>query len=273
MKILGIDQSLTNIGINFLKIEINYYLELNNYLIKLNELINLLNSKSQSINNIKKKMLNKNFNFFNELDDKKIKYTIKEKEKIKILYTNLLEEQKNFINKFNNEFKHFNLFNKNISIYNFIINIKNNTYLLNSKEKDILRLNEYENNYINIINNNKIDNKINFICGIEGYSYNSKTSTRSLFELGELAGMLKLNNLKFGIKTIIVPPAILKKFMTNKGNSQKEEIKIIMKKRTEIVFKEKKDDDLYDALGISLFVYFLPFLNINDQIKIKIINN
>lgn len=129
-----------------------------------------------------------------------------------------------------------------------------------TKLKGIQRLHSIKNMY-----NRKIDclKSKNIICCMEGYAYNT-TNTRSVFELGELGGMIKLYNFESNYSTLIVSPSSLKKFISYKGNSDKIEMKNAI---NEVFSLEFENDDIYDAFSLSLYLYVFPFLAFTEQIK------
>ena len=53
---------------------------------------------------------------------------------------------------------------------------------------------------------------------VEGYSYNS---TNQAFRIGEATGILKLQLHRYGYEVEVVPPTVVKKFATGKGNADK----------------------------------------------------
>jgi crossover junction endodeoxyribonuclease RuvC len=57
---------------------------------------------------------------------------------------------------------------------------------------------------------------------LEGYSFGSKG--RSLFQIGELGGVVRLKLWREGIAFAEVPPTVLKKLATGKGNASKDEV-------------------------------------------------
>jgi len=57
---------------------------------------------------------------------------------------------------------------------------------------------------------------------MEGYSYGSKGSR--VFEIGENSGILKLKLFSNGIPFRVVPPTVIKKHATGKGNASKDEM-------------------------------------------------
>ncbi len=56
-------------------------------------------------------------------------------------------------------------------------------------------------------------------AALEGYSYDS---VGRVFELGEIGGVIKVLLLERGIKYVVVPPVILKKFATGTATASKE---------------------------------------------------
>lgn len=60
------------------------------------------------------------------------------------------------------------------------------------------------------------------VAVLEGYSFGSKG--RSVFDIGELGGVIKLMLHERGIPFAIVAPTTLKKYATGKGNSPKDAV-------------------------------------------------
>lgn len=87
-----------------------------------------------------------------------------------------------------------------------------------------------------------------YVC-IEGLSYGSTRSTKSIFELAGLNYLIRamiLELFRSSVTLIISPPSVIKKFATGKGNANKEEIIESFK----IAFKDfelPKLDDISDA--------------------------
>ena len=98
-------------------------------------------------------------------------------------------------------------------------------YLISTKKNNINKSIDYTLRMIDIINN--IDylikqfNKKNILIGIEGVSFGSKGV---LADLGGLSHLLQYYFITNQIKFYIIPPTVVKKFFTNKGNASKMEM-------------------------------------------------
>ena len=55
---------------------------------------------------------------------------------------------------------------------------------------------------------------------IEGYSFGSQG--RATFSIGELGGVIRLELHRAGVPWLLVPPSVLKKWATGKGNADKD---------------------------------------------------
>lgn len=80
---------------------------------------------------------------------------------------------------------------------------------------------------------------------IEGYSFGSQHRGQSI---AELTGIIKHYLNQSLLKTYIVPPTVLKKFMTGKGNSDKN---IMLLKIYKKYGKEFTNDDEADAFALA----------------------
>jgi len=264
MKIIGVDQSLSNTAIfslNLLYEPEQYASAYQNFLETLSHLILALNVRPNEYNLLVKSQEKKGMSFLKFLMDSK--YTDKDKLVIKSLFIKLCVIQtkiETIFTKYHQLFKDFNEV-KQIKIDD-ILNYE--YHLLTSNAKGVIRLIDYQKNYIKILEKEKDI----VLLGLEGYSYNSSI-TRSLFELGELTSVFKIANHNLNIPTMIIPPALLKKVIALKGNANKDVMKEMILKRINLNFKNKKDDDLFDAFAIALFNLFLPFWDI-DTILLKI---
>jgi len=92
----------------------------------------------------------------------------------------------------------------------------------------------------------KICKKVNpHVVIMEDYSFGSRG--RSIYQYGELVGIIKqyfhINNLK----CITIPPSSLKKFVTGKGNASKEDMCAAAQARFGRSFDAKKENDECDA--------------------------
>lgn len=69
---------------------------------------------------------------------------------------------------------------------------------------------------INLLKGNEVDEVF-----IEGYAFNA---VGRVFQIAENTGILKYKIWKEGIPCTVVPPTVIKKFVTGKGNANKESI-------------------------------------------------
>jgi len=89
---------------------------------------------------------------------------------------------------------------------------------------------------------------------IEDYSYGSQG--RSIYQLGELHGVIKLALYNMRIPFITISPANIKFAATGSGNSKKEEVISNIISKYKISFSvEGKVDDLYDAYVTCMLLY------------------
>lgn len=269
LNIIGIDQSLSKVGASTIEIDNEYAEKLKNYILILKSFLDVFSKKSTNLKKLTEKSKLKKFDFLDFL--KGCKYTIKDLNELELIYKDLLTLQKEIVEN--------DKFNEYKEIFNTIKNSKNITFnkkysgeLLVSKKVSIERLSEYKDMYINYINDNKP-----YLIAMEGYSYDS-TNTRSVFDLGELGGMIKLENFAKKYNTVIVTPSSLKMFISNDGKADKVKMIASIEKlfniKFELVKKNKeieKLDDVYDAFSLSLFCILIPFMNITDSLKCKII--
>lgn len=267
--IIGVDQSLSKIGISTIEINEEYSKKLKNYILVLKEFLDIFSKKSTNLKKLTAKSKLKKFDFLEFI--KECNYTIKEKLELEIIYNRLLLLQ--------DEIKNNNLFNNTKELFEAIKNGKSKAFdfnykgdLIVSKKLSVERLKEYKDFY----NNYLIENEP-FLIAMEGYSYDS-TNTRSVFDLGELGGMIRLENYIKNYITVIVTPSSLKMFISRDGKADK----IKMMKSIEDLFginfeksnkkgEKTKIDDIYDAFSLSIFCILLPYMEITDSLKCKII--
>jgi len=84
------------------------------------------------------------------------------------------------------------------------------------------------------------------LCLIEGYSFNSRGN--SGVTLGEFGGVLRDKILGYSDVTVEVPPSVLKKFATGKGNAGKSLVVSALSKRYTLEFASDNQADAF-ALG------------------------
>lgn len=88
---------------------------------------------------------------------------------------------------------------------------------------------------------------------IEGYSFGQQHS--QAHSAGELGGQVRVALFERGIPFVVVPPTVLKKFITGKGNAAKVEVSSTISARTGIVFSTDDEADAYALreLGLAHF--------------------
>lgn len=85
------------------------------------------------------------------------------------------------------------------------------------------------------------------LCLIEGYSFGSKGA--SVITLGEFGGVLRNAIVGIADYTVEVPPTVLKKFITGKGNCGKLEVVTSLSVKYGIEFKS---DNHADSFGLAV---------------------
>lgn len=81
---------------------------------------------------------------------------------------------------------------------------------------------------------------------IEGYSFGSRVG--QAFSIGELGGIFRRCLTKFPVSYKVIPPTVLKKFVTGKGNAKKE---LILKEVLKKWNVDLDDNNLADAYGLA----------------------
>lgn len=84
------------------------------------------------------------------------------------------------------------------------------------------------------------------VVAMEDYSFATKGQA---FYLGELGGMIKLLFRQLGCTSYIIPPGLVKKFATGKGNADKN---LMLKEVYKRWHKDFDDDNTCDAFVIAL---------------------
>lgn len=78
---------------------------------------------------------------------------------------------------------------------------------------------------------------------IEGYSFASKG--RAIISLGELGGVIRYELFMDNTPFIDVPPTMVKKFASGRGNAKKDEMRLEVYKRWSVEFKTEHQVDAY----------------------------
>lgn len=87
------------------------------------------------------------------------------------------------------------------------------------------------------------------VCFVEGYSFGSKNAREAL---GEWGGILRLTMLQLGWDVVEVPPSTLKKFVTGKGNAEKDGIRMEVLKRWDYSSSDNNDSDAYALMRLGV---------------------
>ena len=90
---------------------------------------------------------------------------------------------------------------------------------------------------------------------MEGPAFGVQKSS-SIFTLGELAGLVKVTMYTMEQRFMVIPPAVLKKWVTGKGNAKKDLMLLKVYKKFGVEFD---DDNLCDAYALAK--YGFQFLN------------
>lgn len=98
------------------------------------------------------------------------------------------------------------------------------------------------------------------VVAIEGLSFMSRKTT-ALAQLSGLNYMLRRELMRRGIGFVIVAPSSLKKFITDKGNAQKEEMMDAVYKRWGVTMLDDNENDAYCLAQVA-------FAMVSDGYKI-----
>lgn len=119
--------------------------------------------------------------------------------------------------------------------------------ILPKKLKGVERLQFIRNEVLNTLKLYNID-----YVAIEGYSMNSKG--RSVFDLGELGGVLRLTFYDNDIKYKVISPSSLKAFIAENGSADKEMMRSAVKMKYKI---DINNDNICDAFGLGRMLLVL----------------
>lgn len=107
--------------------------------------------------------------------------------------------------------------------------------------------------------------KINTVY-IEDYSYGS---TGRAYAIAENAGLLKYKLYKMGVELNLVPPTVVKKFASGRGNSNKNQMYEAFVKETGKDFNISDKKDIGNPYSDIIDSYFICRYGINDKQIIK----
>lgn len=82
---------------------------------------------------------------------------------------------------------------------------------------------------------------------IEGYAFGSQMANK----LGELGGIVRLTLAQYGYNPLVVPPTSLKKYVTGKGNIQKNQMLLHVYKKWGVEFTDDNAADSYALAKIA----------------------
>ena len=109
-----------------------------------------------------------------------------------------------------------------------------------------------------------ISKYIKLVC-VEGYAYSAKYNRETS---GELGGMMKCALREAQINYLVIPPTVLKKYATGKGNCDKDEVRLGVYKQWG---HEAKTDDEIDAYVLAKIGYAVLQRDTKNQYQKSII--
>lgn len=90
------------------------------------------------------------------------------------------------------------------------------------------------------------------LVGIEGYAYGKHNQAH---QIGELGGVVRTMLARLKIPILIIPPAVIKKFATGRGNAAKDEMRLWAYKRWNAEFETTDETDAYCIARVALARY------------------
>lgn len=117
-------------------------------------------------------------------------------------------------------------------------------FAIKSKQRGMTRIIEIEDHVQEYLEGIKPE-----LVVFEGYALGFRGKSNTIFDLGELGGILKRLILKQGIDILLTPPTSLKMFVTGKGNADKDAVAKVIRQQTGQVYKTS---DQYDAAGLVM---------------------
>jgi len=107
---------------------------------------------------------------------------------------------------------------------------------------------------------NRVANKIleeardvDFIF-IEGYAFGKFGGSSSVSVLIELSGVLKYEFRRLGYKFIVVPPTVVKKYLTGNGNSNKDKMMLACYRKFGLEFETSDECDAYALADLGYHI-------------------
>lgn len=121
-------------------------------------------------------------------------------------------------------------------------------YTIQTKARGYERLSEIEKSVTWYLNAHEPE-----LVAYEGYALGFRGKTNTLFDLGELGGIIKMLILRRGIGILCVPPTSLKLFTTGHGGGKSEESKKRVAEQVQrICGCQFRTSDEYDAVALML---------------------
>lgn len=87
------------------------------------------------------------------------------------------------------------------------------------------------------------------LVAVEGYAFSKQIVLAH--QAGELGGIVRLALVEAGFPVVQVPPAVLKKFVTGRGNAPKEEMTVAVYRRWGAYLREHDEADAYGLAQVA----------------------
>lgn len=88
-----------------------------------------------------------------------------------------------------------------------------------------------------------------FVIESPAFAAPARRSSNAVMDLGGLYNILAIQALRAGVDVLAVPPTVLKKYVTGKGNAQKKEVEFALNDQYGLQFRTS---DQYDAAGLLM---------------------
>lgn len=115
------------------------------------------------------------------------------------------------------------------------------------KLRGVERLNSIREQIMSILRKQYVF-RYNTFIGIEGYAFGAFGN--AIYGIGEIGGVIRWSLYNAGLDFCVIPPTRIKKYVTGKGNANKE---MMVSNINRLYLKEfkKKDHNIADALGLA----------------------